>query len=144
MSRPIGFEVPMFGVYGYAAEVARDYLLTRMPVDYAVTTLVPSSRPPKLVAVRTVPTSGQMSPVLSKRRLIIWCYDLTEPIACDTAEMVRGYMYEAMFKRGSGIRETRIVGEPAYLPDPDDPAKTPRAQLTVDVLLRARFTIPGS
>lgn len=144
MSRPIDFEVPVFGAYRYAAVVARDYLLTRVPVDYAVTTLIPSPRLAKVVVVRTAPTSGQMNPVLSKRRLIIWCYDLTEVLACDTAELVRGYMFEAMFKLGSGIRETRIVGEPAYLPDPDDPAKTPRAQLTVDVLLRARFTIPGS
>jgi hypothetical protein len=144
MSRPVDFTLPEFGVYRYAAEVARDYLLTRVPVSYAVTTLVPDPRPVKLVVVRTAITSGFMNPVLSKRRLIIWCYDIDEVAACDTAEMVRGYMYEAMFKRGSGIRDTNVIGEPTYMPDPDDPAQTARAQLTVDILLRAGFTIPGS
>ena len=140
------FPQPQFGFFPYAAVLARDYLLTRVPSNYAVSTLVPNPRPAKLIAVRTGTTSdpaAMRNPALSKRRLIIWCYDTDEVSACTVAEMVRGYMVEAMFQRGSGIRDTTVVGEPMYFPDPDDPAKTPRAQLTVDVLLRARFT-PGS
>lgn len=141
----MSFPVPAFGYYQYAAVVVRNYLMTRVPSPYVVVTLVPSApRPPKLIAVRTVPTSGGMNPVLSKRRGVIWCYDTDEIQACDTAEMVRGYLYEAMYTKGSGIRNTVIVGEPCFFPDPDDPAKTPRAQLTVDILLRAGFRPPGS
>jgi hypothetical protein len=132
------FPTPQFGYYDYSAVVIRDYLLTRVPSQYEVTTLVPNPRPALLIVVRTAPTSGGMNPVLSKRRNIIWCYDLSEVQAVQTGEYVRGYLYEAMYQPGSGIRDTRIVGEPCYFPDPDDPAKTPRAQLTVDVLLRAR------
>jgi hypothetical protein len=132
------FPLPDFGVFPYAATVARNYLLTRVPAPYVVTTLVPSApRPPKLIVIRSATTGGQESPILGRRRLIIWCYDLTEFLAVTTAEYCRGYLYEAMYVQGSGIRETRVVGEPVYFPDPDDPAKTDRAQLTVDVLLRA-------
>ena len=139
------FPQPEFGYFPYAATLARDYLLTRVPSNYAVTTLVPNPRPAKLIAVRTANTSdpAARNPVLSKRRLIIWCYDTDEVSACTAAEMVRGYLFESMYKPGSGIRGITVIGEPMYYPDPDDPAKTPRAQLTVDVLLRARFT-PGS
>ena len=139
------FPQPMFGFFPYAAIVAREYLKTRIPSNYVVSTLVPNPRPAKLIAIRTANTSDPMvrNPALSKRRLIIWCYDTDEVSACTAAEMVRGYLYEAMFQRGSGIRDMTVIGEPMYYPDPDDPAKTPRAQLTVDVLLRARFT-PGS
>jgi len=55
------------------------------------------------------------------------------------AEMVGGYLVSGKYTRGSGIRDVNIIGEPFYFPDPDDPADTPRAQLTADITLRARF-----
>jgi hypothetical protein len=140
----VTFPLPEFGFYAYAAVVVRDYLITRVPAPYVVATLVPNPRPAKLIAVRSVTVSGNSmeNPVLARRRNIIWCYDLTETMAVQTAEYVRGYLFEAMFQRGSGIRDLRVVGEPCYFPDPDDPAKTPRAQLTVDTTLRAKVAVP--
>jgi hypothetical protein len=134
----MSFPVPLFGFFDYGAVVARDYLTTRVPAPYIVNTLVPNPRVAQFITVRSVPTGGSMNPVLSKRRLIIWCYDNTEVQAVQTAEYVRGYLYEAMYELGSGIRGMTVVGEPCFFPDPDDPNKTPRAQLTVDILLRAR------
>ena len=132
-----GFLAPLFGRYKNAQVVARDFLLTRMPAQYAISTLILNPRPPRAVVIRSATVGGTLHPVLSNRRLIIWCYDVNEVAAVDTGELVRGYLFEAMFTPGSGIRETRVIGEPFYFPDPDDPSKTPRAQLTVDVLLRA-------
>ena len=134
----MSFPVPLFGYYLYAAVVAKNYLLTRVPSPYLVMTLVPDPIPAKLIAVHQVPTGGPQGIVLSRRRLIIWCYDTAETLAMQCAERVGGYLVEAMYTKGSGIRGTNIIGFPCYLPDPDDPAKTPRAQLTVDVTLRAQ------
>lgn len=132
-----GFMSPQFGVFKNAPVLVRKYLRTIMPAAYAISTLVMSPRPAQGVVIRSAPVGGNNNPSLSNRRLIIWVYDLSEDEALDTGELVRGYLYSAMYQRGSGIRNTVVVGEPYYFPDPDDPAKTPRAQLTVDVLLRA-------
>jgi hypothetical protein len=133
------FPLPLFGFYSYSAQVARDYLITRLPAEYTVTTLIPSApRPAKLVVVRTVPGGRMINEILSCRRLIVWNYDVSEVVAGQAAEFTRGYLYEAMYEPGSGIRETRLNAEPYYFPDPDDPAKTDRFQFTVDILLRAK------
>jgi hypothetical protein len=132
-----GFLSPQFGVYKNAPDLVRKYLLTVMPAWYVISTLVMNPRPAQGIVVRSATVGGNNHPVLSNRRLIIWVYDLSEDEALDTGELVRGHLYSAMYVRGSGIRNTVVVGEPYYFPDPDDPAKTPRAQLTVDVLLRA-------
>lgn len=133
------FPLPAFGVYPYAAMLARNYLLNRVPNTYTITTLIPSSpRPAKLIVVRTVPGGRTLNQILSYRRLVVWVYDTTEFAAVQNAEYVLGYLFEAMYQKGSGIRETKLSGaSPYYNPDPDDPAKTPRGEFTVDVLLRA-------
>jgi hypothetical protein len=82
-----------------------------------------------------------MNPALSTRRAIILCWDRTEILAVRTAEKVRGYLVDAQHAPGNGIRVVTVVGEPVYFPDPDDPSGSPRAQLTVDILLRATFAL---
>jgi hypothetical protein len=134
------FPLPLFGVFEYAATVARSYLLTRVPDTYTIETLIPSApRPAKLIVVRSIPGGRMINPILSYRRLLVWTYDVTEYAAVQNGEYVLGYLYESMYVKGSGIRETKLFGDaPYYYPDPDDPAKTPRSQFTVDVLLRAQ------
>jgi hypothetical protein len=133
------FPLPAFGVFPYAAMLARNYLMGRVPNTYTITTLIPSApRPAKLVVVRAVPGGRTLNQILSYRRLLVWVYDTTEYDAVQNAEYVLGYLFEAMYQKGSGIRETKLSGaSPYYNPDPDDPAKTPRGEFTVDVLLRA-------
>lgn len=134
------FPLPAFGVFPYAATVARNYLLTRVPETYTIETLIPSApRPAKLIVVRSVPGGRMLNQSLQYRRLLVWTYDVTEYDAVTNGEYVLGYLYEAMYQKGSGIRETKLSGaSPYYNPDPDDPAKTPRSEFTVDVLLRAK------
>ena len=89
--------------------------------------------------VKGAPTGGSMSLVYAQRRLIIDCYDTTEVLACRMAEMVRGYFIDGIRRQDSGFRDAAILGEPAFFPNPIDPL-TPRAQLSVDILLRSRYS----
>lgn len=134
-----GFDVPDTGYFEYGTLVAIRYLRGRLPSEVVVASQVPSPRPSRLVVVKGAPASGSMSMVLSKRRLIIDCYDTSEAGACRMAEMVRGYIIDGIRRQDSGFRDADILGEPAYYPNPIDPL-TPRAQVSVDILLRSRYS----
>jgi hypothetical protein len=134
-----GLDIPDTGFFEYGTVVGVRYLRQRLPLDIVVASQVPNPRPARLVTVRGAPTGrSTMNMVLAMRRLIIDCYDTTEAQACRTAEMVRGYMIDGMYRAGSGFRDVTVVGEPYYWPDPSDPSATPRAQMTVDILIRSR------
>lgn len=132
-------DVPDTGYYEYLPLVLKKYLDTRLPSDVVVATQIPSTVPPRLVVLISVPASGGMNIGLSTRRCIIQCRDRTEILTGRLAEKVRGYLMDAIHIPGNNIRDVDIIGEPAMFPDPDDPSNAPRAQLTVDVLLRATF-----
>ncbi len=133
-------DVPDTGYFEYLPLVLRRYLVSRLPSDVVVATQVPATLPPRLVVLLSVPTNGDMNLALSSRRCIIECRDRTEILTGRLAEKVRGFLVDAMYVRGNGIRDVNVIGEPAIFTNPDDPSNTPRATLTVDVLLRASFT----
>lgn len=133
-----GLQIPDTGLYEYGTLVVTRYLKTRVTTDIVVATEIPNPRPTRLIVVKGAQTSGRTNIALAKRRSIIHCFDATEVLACRMAEIVCGYLIDGMFQHGSGFRGVTVIGEPMYFPDPDDPAKTPRAQLTVDLLQRAR------
>lgn len=132
-------DVPDTGYFEYLPLVLRNYLLTRLPSDVVVATQVPETLPPRLVVLQSVPGSGDMNLALSQRRCIIQCRDRSEVLTGRLAEKVRGFLVDAMYRPGNGIRDVNVIGEPAIFNNPDDPSNTPRAQLTVDVTLRATF-----
>ena len=132
-------DVPDTGYFEYLPLVLKKYLDTRLPSDVVVATQIPSTIPSRLVVLWSVPTSGGSNLALSERRCIIQCRDRTEILTGRLAEKVRGYLVDAIRLPGNGIRDVNVIGEPALFPDPDDPSNTPRAQLTVDILLRATF-----
>lgn len=146
MTDPVtGLSIPDTGYFESGAYVVTNWVRAQVTSDVIVATDVPPNpRPARLIVVHGAPTSGGENIVLSKRRLIINTYDLTESLSVRMAEMVRGYLISGMYTRGSGFRRVVIVGEPYYFPDPDDPAETPRAQLTADITVRARFKPYGS
>lgn len=132
-------DVPDTGYFEYLPLVLKKYLDTRLPSDVVVATQIPSIIPSRLVVLWSVPTTSGSSLALSERRCIIQCRDRTEILTGRLAEKVRGYLVDAIRLPGNGIRDVNVIGEPALFPDPDDPSNTPRAQLTVDILLRATF-----
>lgn len=132
-------DVPDTGYFEYLPLVLRNYLITRLPADVVVATQVPATLPPRLVVLLSAPTNGDMNLALSSRRCIIECRDRTETLTGRLAEKVRGFLVDAMYVRGNGIRDVNIIGEPAIFTNPDDPSNTVRATLTVDVVLRATF-----
>lgn len=132
--------VPATGYYEYLPLVLRQYLVTKLPSDVVVATQVPKELPPRLVTLQSVPAGGSGdSLALSFRRCIIQCRDRSEILTGRLAEKVRGFLMDAVRLPGNGIRDVRVIGEPAIFLDPDDPSNAPRAQLTVDILLRATF-----
>ena len=145
MKDPVsGLDIPDTGYFEYGTLVAHRYLRDRLPSEIVVASQVPNPRPTRLVVIRTVATGGAMSLALSRRRLIIHCYDTTEALACRLAEMVRGYLIDGMHTHASGFRNVNMIGEPSYLPDPSDPSNTPRSIMTVDLLLRAHLRPPAT
>jgi hypothetical protein len=134
-------DVPDTGYFEYLPLVLRDELLTRLPSDVVVATMIPEVVPPRLVLLLSVPANGDMNLALSTRRCIIECRDRTEVLTGRLAEKVRGFLVDAMYRPGNGIRDVNIIGEPAIYVNPDDPSNTPRATLTVDVLLRATHAL---
>lgn len=146
MTDPVtGLAIPDTGYYESGAYVVANWVRAHVTADVVVATNVPANpRPPRLIVVTGATTSGGENIILSKRRLIITTYDLTESLSVRMAEMVRGYLLSGMYTRGSGFRRVNIIGEPYYFPNPEDPAETPRAQLTADITLRARFKPYGS
>lgn len=139
-----GFEIPTTGFFTYGTLVLKRYLSTRVPQGYVVTTNVPNPRPGRFILVQgSVPgarRNDNSAIVLSNRRNIIQCFDTSEARVNRVAEIVRGYLVDGKYTRRSGYRDIVFIGEPAFFPDPTDPANTPRAQLTVDITLRARYT----
>lgn len=131
--------VPTTGYFEYCPLVIKNHLDTKLPSDVVVATKVPDPRPPRLVTIESVPTSGDMNLVLSHRRCILQFWDRSEILTGRLAEKVRGYLIDAIYQPGNGIRDVIVVGEPGMFPDPDDPTNAPRAQLTVDILMRATY-----
>ena len=133
-------DVPATGYYEYLPLVLKQYLDTRLPSDVVVATQVPKVVPPRLVTLQSVPTGGSGTNLaLSQRRCIIQCRDRSEILTGRLAEKVRGFLVDAIHLPGNGIRDVTVIGEPAIFLNPDDPSNAPRAQLTVDILLRATF-----
>lgn len=144
-----GFTIPDTGYYESGVYVVINWLNTKVPQGWPVESNVPTPRPVRLIVVKGAPTSSDTDSsdaaiILGWRRNIIHVYAETEGLSVRFAEMVRGYLVDGWRTKGSGFRGLKIIGEPFFFPEPDDPAKTPRAQMTVDVLLRARFTPYGS
>lgn len=119
--------------YPYAPQVVRTYLADVLG-GVRVATKVPNPRPAQLVVIGTVPAGASDSDVLSWRRLVVHCWAADESAAGALAETVREHLRDSRFAH-IGVRDVRVVGEPANLPHPDQP-EVPRFQLTVDVLLR--------
>ena len=130
---------PDTGYFEYGSLTVVSFLKSKLPPNVVVATQVPSPKPGRFVVVRSVPSGGVSNLVLSRRRFTISCYDSSEIRASRLAEMVRGYLFDGMYCRGSGFRDVTVIGEPAYYPDPTD-LSTPRSQLTVDLLVRKRFS----
>lgn len=139
-----GLAIPGTGYFLYGPLVMKNWLRSQVTDDFTVCTEIPTPRPARVIEIKSATTSGGSGDgaklVLSRRRLIIQNYDTSESLAMRVSEILRGYVIAGMWTRNSGYRKVHIVGEPAYLPDPDDPAKTPRAQLTADITVRARFS----
>jgi hypothetical protein len=127
-------------VWPYAARVVRHYLISLLDSDIRVATEVPATRPAKLVTVTTASTSGGTNRALSRRWVIIQCYNAAETAAADLAEVVFSHMMAARDTPGNGIRDVVPVGTPARFDDPDD--STPRFQMTLEILLRATPVTP--
>lgn len=96
---------------------------------------LPSAAHPKMIRLTTAPAgpSNNQADALTWRRLIIQCWAPTELEAGRLAETVREHVVASKYAR-IGVRAVRITGEPAVFPDPA--TDSPRAQLTVDVMLR--------
>lgn len=123
-------------MFPYAPKVVRDYLAAQTGIR--VSGDVPTNRPNPLITVSSVPIGPELEGVkqriLSKRRLIIQCWNTSEVTAGELAEQVRDLLFQAPYQH-IGIRRVNIVGEPAKWNEPV--TGSPRFQLTVDVLLRA-------
>jgi hypothetical protein len=128
---------PATGVWTYAPEVVRDYLVSVLDPAIRVATKVPATRPGTLVTITTAPTNGGRNLALSPRRVTLYCYHPNETAAGNLAELVFAHMMSANYVAGNRIRYVTVVGTPARLDDPDD--STPRFQMTLDILLRATF-----
>lgn len=139
---------PTTGVWAYAPKDVRDYLAGYtdgedvyhpgvLDPTIKVATKVPANRPALLVTITTAPTNGGNNIALSPRRVIIHCYHPNEQAAGELAELIFAHMQAAKYTPGNGIRNVTVVGTPAKFNDPDD--STPRFQMTLDVLFRARF-----
>jgi hypothetical protein len=142
-----GFTVPDTGYFESGVYVVINWLNTKVPQGWPIESNVPNPRPQRLIVVKGATTStdteNDAALALGWRRDIIHVYAESEALSVRFAEMVRGYLVDGVRTKGSGFRGLKVIGEPYYFPEPDDPAKTPRAQMTVDVLLRARFTAYG-
>lgn len=139
-----GLQIPDTGQYAPYQYVLRQYLQTRVTSGIHVSTQIPDPKVARMIILTGAPSGGRFNIALAWRRVIIHTFDLTEPLSVRMGEMVRGYLVDGMFTRGSGFRTVRIIGEPYFFPDPEDPSKTPRAQMTVDVQMRASFTPYGN
>jgi hypothetical protein len=134
--------VPFTGRFKNVAYVCADLFRSVAPSNYTVATLVPSGTPNDplvlpLIVCHSITTSSPYNLTIGCRRACIWTYNTTEELAVQDCENARGWLVSAQFLRGNHIRGLKVVGEPAYLPDPDDPAKTPRAQMTVDLQMKS-------
>lgn len=103
------------------------------PVPCAVESQVPDPRPQRLIAVYTMPTAGPQSIVLSTRRLAFQIYENSEYVVALLAETARALVNDARYQ-GIGIKQVRVIGEPARFPAPGIPN---RWQFTADVTVRA-------
>lgn len=123
-------------MFPYAPKVIRDYLATKLGIR--VSGDVPASRPNQLITVTSAPVGpeleGVKQRVLSKRRLIIQCWNTNELAAGELAEQVRDLLLQAPYEH-IGVRRIEIIGEPAKRNEPE--TGSPYFQLTVDVLLRS-------
>jgi hypothetical protein len=143
-----GFTVPDTGYFESGVYVTINWLKTKVPQGWPIESNVPNPRPTRLIVVTGATTSSDTdnsdaATILGWRRNIIHVYAETEALSVRFAEMVRGYMVDGWRAKGSGYRGLKIIGDVFFFPEPADPAKTPRAQLTVDILLRARYSAYG-
>ena len=104
------------------------------PVECVVQSEVPNPRPPRLIALFTLPTGGaQIGPTLSERRICCQVYEDSEFVTAQLTEKARGLVVDSKY-RGLGIKRVKVIGEPARFPGPGVPW---RWQFTADVLVRA-------
>lgn len=118
-----------------AAMVA--YLKPKL-VGVKVSTTVPNPRSPKMVRVEAAGGSGRGLAV-SKRVLIVQCWDTSSPDAANLCERVAAIVHAA--ERDPTIPEIRgvtSIGEPTSFPDPD--TSLPRYQFSVSLDVRGHTT----
>lgn len=107
--------------------------LGHTPIDCVVEGVVPNPRPPRLVTLFTVPSSGAQSPVLSTRRVVSQIYEGSDYVSGNLAEKVRGLIVDSKYRQ-LGIKHVKVIGEPAKFPTPGEPW---RWQFVADVTIRA-------
>ena len=122
------------------AEVLIGFLNSDAPqadLNCAVASEVPNPRPARFVALFSAPAAGPQRLTLSTRRVIAQVYEQSEYATGQLAETVRAWIVESQY-RSIGIKDVKVIGEPARFPAPGTPY---RWQFTADVVVRA---IPGT
>jgi hypothetical protein len=125
-------------MFPYAPKVYRDYLTSHdlLPDDVRVSGDVPTTRPDRLVTIRSAPAGPTAKPrFLAWRRLIFQCWDADETSAGELAELVRELVVQSVYAR-IGVHRVNVIGEPGRFDDPDNSTSS-RFQMTADVLFRA-------
>lgn len=107
-------------------------------VGVKVSTTVPNPRVPKMVRVQAAGGSGRGLTV-SKRVLIVQCWDTKSPDAASLCERVAAIVYAAQHDPAiPEIRGVTSIGEPASFPDPD--TSLPRYQFSASLDVRGHIT----
>jgi hypothetical protein len=123
-------------IFPNVIQVLIDYMLTTEPqtlLNCPVASQVPNRRPTRFVNLYSVPGNGPQRLTLSTRRVVAQIYETSEFLTGTLAETVRGVIVDAQYQH-LGIKEVRIIGEPAKFPAPAIPN---RWQLTADITARA-------
>ena len=126
-------------MFPYAPKLYRDYLVAheRFPDGVRVTGDVPTTRPGRLVTIRSAPAGPTAKPrFLAWRRLIFQCWDADEVVAGELCELVRDLVVHSVSAR-IGVHRVNVIGEPGRFDDPSNSTSS-RFQMTADVLLRAK------
>ncbi|AYD83872.1 tail terminator [Gordonia phage Getalong] len=113
------------------------YLKSRL-MGVKVSTQVPNPRVAKMVRVEAAGGSGR-GLAMSKRLLIVQCWDTKSPDAAALCERVAALVFAAQYDPAvPEIRGVTSVGEPASFPDPD--TSLPRYQFSASLDVRGHIT----
>ena len=113
------------------------YLEPKLP-GVEVSTEVPYPRVPKMVHVEAAGGSGR-GLALSRRLVIVQCWETESPDAAALSERVAAIIYAAQYDPAiPEIRGVTSIGEPASFPDPD--TDLPRYQFSASLDVRGHIT----